>query len=220
MCERIAAHGEEFERVVETRGVGLSFVGNRPQLFDVIAKVRRGHRSLPGRHPVVIAAQRVDLAVMRDHAVRVRQRPGRERVGREPLMHQCKRALEVRIVQVRIIGAELVGKEHALVDHSAARDRHRVVARSLPLAAGIKLLRDRLAQDVKPPFELGFRPDPGAACEKHLLVDRLGRFDQFTESGVVGRNVAPAEQRHAFLLGNLGVSLHNFPPPFGVVREE
>ena len=70
MRERIAAHGEEFERVVEAGGVGLAFVGDRPQLGDVVAEFRRRHRRLPRRHPVVVAAQRVDLAVVGDHAVR------------------------------------------------------------------------------------------------------------------------------------------------------
>ena len=135
MRERVAALRQEFERVVEAGGVGLALIGNRPQLADVVAEQRRGHRSLPRRHPVVVAAQRVDLAVMRDVAVRMRQRPGRESIGRETLVHQRERALEVRIVQIRIVGAELVGQEHALVDHRAAGDRHRVIAGSAPLAA-------------------------------------------------------------------------------------
>ena len=79
--QRIAAHGQEFERVVETGGVGLAFVGDRPQLGEIVAEKRRRHRRLPRRHPVVVAAQRVDLAVMRDHAVGMRQRPGRKGVG-------------------------------------------------------------------------------------------------------------------------------------------
>ena len=103
--ERIAALHQEFERVVEAGGVGLAFVGNRPELLDVVAEMRRGHRRLARRHPVVVAAQRVDLAVVRDHPVGMGQRPGRERVGREALMHQRERAHEIRIVQVRIIGA-------------------------------------------------------------------------------------------------------------------
>ncbi len=139
--ERIAAHGQEFERVVEAGGVGLAFVGDRPQLRDVGAEFRRRHRRLPRRHPVVVAAQRVDLAVMRDHAVGMRQRPGRERVGGEALMHQRQRALEIRIVQVGIIGAELVGEEHALVDHGAARDRHRIIVRRAPLAPAVERCR-------------------------------------------------------------------------------
>ena len=123
--ERVAALHQEFERVVEAGGVGLALVGNRPELVDVLAEQRRGNGSLPRRHPVDVAAQRVDLAVVRDVAVRMRQRPGREGVGREALMHQRERAFEIRIVQVGIIGAELIGKEHALVDHRAARDRDR-----------------------------------------------------------------------------------------------
>ena len=130
MGERIAAHDQEFERVVEAGGVGLALVGDRPQLADVGAEFRRRHRGLPRRHPVVVAAQRVDLAVMRDHAVGMRQRPGREGVGGEALVHQRQRALEIRIVQVGVIGAELVGEEHALVDHGAARDRHRIIMRA------------------------------------------------------------------------------------------
>ena len=85
--ERIAAHGEKFERVVEAGGVGLAFVGDRPQLLDVGAELRRRDRGLARRHPVVVAAQRIDLAVMRDHAVGMRQRPGRECVGGKALMH-------------------------------------------------------------------------------------------------------------------------------------
>ena len=142
-------------------------------------KCRRGHRSLPRRHPVVVAAQRVDFAVVRDHAVRVSQRPGRERVGREPLMHKCKRALEIRIVQVRIIGAELVGKEHALVDYSAARDRHRVVARSAAARGGRKVsARSSCAEcraAVRTRFPTGI-PEPRA--RNTCLLHRLRRFDR------------------------------------------
>ena len=152
--ERVAALHQEFERVVEAGGVGLAFVGDRPQLADVRAEQRRGHRGLPRRHPVDVAAQRVDFAVVRDVAVRMRQRPGRESVGREALVHQRDRALEIRIVQIGIIGAELVGEEHALVDHRAAGDRHRIIARRAPLAPAVDRVGDRLAQDVEPAFEL------------------------------------------------------------------
>ena len=99
--ERVAALHQEFERVVEAGGVGLAFVGDRPELVDVVAEQRRRHRRLPRRHPVVVAAQRVDLAVVRDHPVGMRERPGREGVGREALVHQRERALEIRVVQVR-----------------------------------------------------------------------------------------------------------------------
>ena len=147
--ERIAALREEFERVVEAGGVGLALVGDRPQLGDVLAEQRRGDRRLPRRHPVDVAAQRVDLAVVRDVAVGMRQRPGREGVGGEALMHQRQRALEIRVVQVGIIGAELVGQEHALVDHRAARHRHRVIVGGAARAPAVDGVGDRLAHDVE-----------------------------------------------------------------------
>ena len=69
-------------------------------------------------------------------------------------MHQRQRALEIRLVQVGIVLAELVGEEHALVDHGTARHRARVIAGEPAVAALIDRLRDRLAQDVEPAFEL------------------------------------------------------------------
>ena len=66
--ERVAALHQEFERVVEAGGVGLAFVGDRPELVDVLAEQRRGDGRLPRRHPVHVAAQRVDFAVVRDRS--------------------------------------------------------------------------------------------------------------------------------------------------------
>ena len=61
-------------------------------------------------HPVDVAAQRVDLAVVRDEAVRVGAIPRRERVGAEALVHQRERAREVGIGQVAV---ELPGSARA-----------------------------------------------------------------------------------------------------------
>ena len=157
---------------------------------------------------------------MRDVAVRMRQRPGREGVGREALVHQRERALEIRIVQVGIIGAELVGQEHALVDHRAAGDRHRVIAGRAPLAPRVDGVGDRLAQDVEPALELGFGEFLLAAADEHLQVHRLGRLDRFAERRIVGRHLAPAEQRQAFARDHLGIDVADDLPPVGVARHE
>ena len=192
--QRVAALHQEFERVVEAGGVALALIGDRPQPADVLAVQFRMHRGLARRHPVDVAAQRVDLAVMGDHPVRMRQRPGREGVGREPLMHQRQRALEIGLAQVGIVLAELVGEEHALVDHGAARHRHRVIAGEAAVAALVDRLRDRLAQDVEPALELVLGLRRAVAADEHLHVGGLGRLDGFAERGIVGRHVAPAEQ--------------------------
>ena len=118
--ERVAAAHQELERVVEAGGVGLALVGDRPELRDVVAEQLGVDRGLARRHPVDVAAQRVDLAVMRDHPVGMRELPGREGVGREALVHERERALEARVLQVLVVGAELGHQHHALVDDGAA----------------------------------------------------------------------------------------------------
>ncbi len=218
--EPIAALHQELERVVEAGGIGLALVGDRPELADLLAVERRGDRGLPRRHPVEIAAQRIDLAVVRHHPVGMRQRPGRERIGGEALVHERERAFEFGIAQVRIIGAELVGQEHALVDDGAAGDRDRIIAGQAPLAALIDHIRHRLAQDIEAALEFGLVLDLLAAADEHLLMHRLGRLDRFAERRVVGRHVAPAQQRHAFALDHLGVDVADHLPPVAVARHE
>ena len=218
--QRVAALHQEFEAVVETGGVALSFIGDRPQPADVLAVKLRMHRGLPRRHPVGVAAQRVDLAVMRHHAIGVRQRPGREGVGREALMHQRQRALEVGLVQVRIIAAELVGEEHALVDHGPAGQRARIIAGEPAIAALIDRLRDRLAQDVELALELVVGLRRAVAADEHLHMRRLGRLDRDAERGIVGRHVAPAEQLQPLGLDLVGDDALDHLPPGGFLRHE
>jgi hypothetical protein len=220
MRQRVAALGQEFERVVEAGGVGLPLIGDRPQLGDVVAEQFRRHRGLPRRHPVDVAAQRVDLAIVRHHAIRMRQRPARERVGGEALVHQAERGLEVLLVQIGIVLAELVGEEHALVDHGAARQRHDVVVGKPPLAPAIDHVRDHLAQDVELALELVLRLDRWTARDEHLHVERLGRLHRFPERGIVVRHLAPAEQDEALLRHLLGIDVEDQLPPFRIVRHE
>ena len=220
MGERIAALHQELEGVVETGGVGLALVGDRPQLVDVLPEPVRRHRRLARRHPVHVAAQRVDLAVVRDHPVGMGERPGREGIGGEALVDQRQRRLEVLVVQIGIVGAELVGEEHALVDHGAAGDRNGVVARQPALLAGVDRVRDRLAQDVEPPLELVLALDLPAPADEHLQVHGLRRLDRLAERGVVGRHLAPAQEHHALALDHLRIDVANDLPPVRITRHE
>ena len=67
---------------------------HRQHLREVVAEDARLQQAFARPHPVDVAAQRVDLAVVRDEAIRMRQRPRRERVGREALVHERERRLE------------------------------------------------------------------------------------------------------------------------------
>ena len=141
---------------------------------------------------------------MGDHPVGMRQRPGREGVGGEALVHQRQRALEIRLVQIRIVAAELVGEEHALVDHGAARHRDRVIAGHAAVAALVDRLRDRLAQDVELALEIIVGLGGAVAADEHLHAGGFGRLDGDAERGVVGRHVAPAEQHQPLVLDLVG----------------
>ena len=85
-------------------------------------------------HPVHVAAHGIDLAVVRDHAERMRQIPGREGVGGEALMHQRQRADHTRVLQIAVVLADLVGQQHALVDDGARRQRGAIESFALRLA--------------------------------------------------------------------------------------
>ena len=82
--------------------------------------------ALAGPHPVAVALDGVDLAVVRDQPVGVGQRPAREGVGREARVHQRQLGGEPLVGQVGEERLELAGREHALVDHGAGRQRREV----------------------------------------------------------------------------------------------
>ena len=197
--QRVAALGQEFERVVEAGGVRLAFIGDGPQLGDVGAEQLGVDGRLTRRHPVDVAAQGVDLAVVRHHPVGVGQRPGREGVGGEALVHEGERALEVRVVQVGVIGAQLVGQEHALVDQRATRQRHRVIAGGARVLGAIDGVGDHLAQHEQAALEAILVAGELAAADEHLGVLGLGGQHAPAEGGIVGGHVAPAEDDEAFL---------------------
>jgi len=81
--DRAAAEHEQLEHVVEVGRVGAAFPDDGEHLAQVVAEEVGRELRLARAHPVDVAAQRVDLAVVRDHPVRMRELPARERVGRK-----------------------------------------------------------------------------------------------------------------------------------------
>ena len=210
--QRAAGHDEELEHVVEGRRVAAAFADDRQDLLQIVAEeIRLAHR-LARVHPVDVAAQRVDLAVVRDVAVRMRERPRRERVRAEPLVHQRERRLDVRIHQIGEHRLDLIGDQHALVDQRVRRQARDVEI--FPVGARdrqpVDRVLDPLADDVELPLERASRrPETGSrshfsACtDEHLLEVRLHRRGRRADQAIVGRQIAPAEQRLPFLLDDL-----------------
>ena len=201
MGQRITALRQEFERVVEAGRVRLPLVGDRPKLADVVAEQLRIDRRLTRRHPVDVAAQRVDLAVVGDHPERVRKPPRREGVGREALVDEGERAREARVRQVAVIGADLIGEEHALVDDGARRQRHDVEVGADRIGFGVNPVRDDLADEVELALEILVAGARDRALDEDLPMSRFGRHDVrgLGERGVIDRHLAPAEHGAAFL---------------------
>ena len=86
-----AGQDQELERVVERAGVAASRPDDRVDLLQVVAEQLGAQRPLARVHPVHVAAQRVDLAVVAEVAVGMRQIPGREGVGRVARVHERER---------------------------------------------------------------------------------------------------------------------------------
>ena len=163
----------------------------------------RFHRAPARVHPVDVAAHRVDLAVVGDEAVRVRQLPGREGVGREALVHQRQRRHGQRVAQVVVEAADLAARaagpcrrpcaSRTTACRAARRPGRLVLLRELGAAgSGSACGSPGACARTRPgPATLGPRPTIAWRITGIVSMHRLA------EARRVGRHVAPAEQRLA-----------------------
>ena len=221
--QRAAGQVQQLEHLVEGGRVAEVAGGHREDPVQAELGRRPGgaveqlglELRLAGPHPVPVALDGVDLAVVRDQPERVGQRPARERVGREPAVHQRDRRLVALVAQVGEEQRQLVGGQHALVGDRAGRQRGDVQRAAgvdggplgplaqhegAPLQPG-----DAVADDV--PAE-GARVGAGAhrLGDEQLGEVRHDRAGGGADVGAVGvdRHVAPAEDGQALLVGELG----------------
>ena len=218
--ERAAGEDEEFERVVEHRRVGAVWVDDRQDLLDVFAEEFAFEQRLARVHPVDIAAERVDFAVVREIAVRMRSLPARKGVGGKPRVHEREGGLHRGVLEVGEILVDLLGGEHAFVDECLHRQ-----ARDVPvLRAGQRGCADvgvgALADDVELALEREIVGDAGAAADEDLPHERLARTRGVAERCAVGRDRAPAEDDLTLGLDQLLETLLNFAAEGRVARQE
>ena len=160
-------------------------------------------RSRPGISGVAISASRariqlrlpctrVDLAVVRDVPVRVRERPRRERVRGEAAVHQRQRRLDALVAQVDEELAELRRGEHALVDERAARQRREVHRRRRPAIS----CSQRLRSDEQLAVEVDARRAVGVVDEAvpEARASRCGAVGPIIESSI-GTSRQPRTRR-------------------------
>ena len=176
---------------------------------------------MAGVHPVDVAPQRVDLAVVRQIPIRMRPVPARERVRAETRVDQRQRALHRRMREVGIIPDHLLRHQHALVHHRLQRQARQVkILATLDLPRVADGILSSLANNIKLPLKGKIIRQLRVAADEHLPHDRLGRPRGRTQSGIVRRNRAPAQHALPFLRHKLRKYPFAFPPLRPIVRRE
>jgi len=197
--QRTAGEIEQLQHIVEHRRVRSVRIDDRLDLLDVVAEQLGLEQRLARVHPVDVAAQRVDLAVVDEIAVRMRAVPARERVRAETGMDERDRRFHRLILQIGIERFELRRRQHPFVDDLAARQ-----AGDVELAAARKIaVADRPLRPLPDDVQLPFEGDAGlrarAPADEHLADVRLRFLRGAPEPFVVGRHRAPADHVLAFL---------------------
>ena len=207
MRQRAASQVQQLQHLVEGGGVTQFRGADREDPGELAGQVFGAQQGFAGPHPVTIAPDRVDLAVVGEIAVRMRQRPGRERVGAEPAMHEDQRGVEQRVGQVREEGGQLVSGQHPLVDQGAAGQR-----REVDLEAGVTGgVLHPLAGDVGQPLQR----QAGRASDVELPESRHDFQRLRSHSGRIGWQLPPAEDVEP-LLGDDPLDELDRPPELGV----
>ena len=199
MRHRAAGQHEQFKDIVESGRI--TAVGNhdRQDLVGVFPELFRNKLHLAGMHPVDVTAQGVDLPIVRDHPVRVGQRPGRKRVGAVTRVHHCDSRDKVLVGQILVKSVDLLGHQLTFIGQGLGGQADHVK---------ITLLRQgRLLDIVIHPFadhiQLAFKRVGGgvlAAADKDLLEVRLRGTGDLTDFIAVMGDLAPAQQALAFFV--------------------
>ena len=191
--QRIAAHVKQFKRLVKGGRVAGRRRADREDPGDVAGQDVTGQVRLAGAHPVSVALNGVDLAVVGDVAEWMREWPRRERVRRKARVHQCERRFHTRIGEIRVELGKLLGAQHPLIDERPPGEAGEV--RTGFGADRAKLVLDALAHDEGTALQAdAVQPVPRNEDLTKAWLHALGTL---AEHGVIGRNLAPAEGAHA-----------------------
>ena len=202
-------HVQQFQDLVERGRVTGAGGADREQAGHVAGDQPRGEHGLARPHPVAVAHHGVDLAVVGDQPIRMRQRPGRERVRREPGVDQTDGRGVPLVAQVGVELPELSGREHAFVGDGAARQRGEV---------DVGFALRAFAQAEHHTFEV----HAATAGSGH---EQLPEHGHHTASGVthqrrVDGQVAPAQHPEPFVQGDLFDAGHRLGSEVGVLGQE
>ena len=148
MRQGAAAEHQHFQGVVEHARIAAALVDDGQNLLDIRVEQVGFEQAFAGMHPVDVAAQRIDLAVVAQVAVGMRPRPVGKRVRAETRVHHRQSRFNGGVDEVGIVFGELVGIEHALVDKGFVRQARHIKHVPLLQVRCLDRALDALADDV------------------------------------------------------------------------
>ena len=149
-----------------------------------------GHFDLVALHPILVATDRVDFAIMGKAAERLRQPPLGESVGRITLVENRDAAFKTVVLKIGVKDRKALCEEQALVDNRPARQRADVEIANL---RSDDFLFDPATDEIQIFFKLGRINRIGHWARDHDLFDfgpcrlRLGADNRH-----VDRHLTPA----------------------------
>ena len=211
MRQAPTAHVQEFQHLVEARGVGGARRTDREESVEVARDQVGVEQGLTCPHPVAVAHHCVDLAVVRDVAERVGQGPARERVRGEARVHDGHGRGDPLVGEVGVEPVELVGGEHPLVEQGARAEGAEV---DIGLALGA------LAEAERHPLQRHAGTSRARRLDEQLAEQRHHAQRGRTQGVGIDRYVAPAEDGQTLLVGQLLDLLAGLGDLVGVPLEE
>ncbi|KAI3478074.1 hypothetical protein L1887_60005 [Cichorium endivia] len=205
---------EELEHVVEGSRVGSAALDDGVEEVELVAKGLGLEEALASTHPVLVAADGVDLTVVGGPSHGLSTVPGGEGVGGESRVDEGKVGGVVDVVEVVVVVVHLDGAELTLVDDVGRAERADVEPVLETDGVGGVLAEDvELTAKVLLVEGLGGVGGGGAGAVV-VLEDDEGLHDLGllglggrAEDGVVDGDVTPAEDAQAELVGDVGEGL-------------
>ena len=193
--QREAVHVQKLDGVVQHLAVAAAIQNDGQHPSHFVAQNIRMHGFFPGLHPVMVAPDGVDFAIVQQHPLRMGLAPGREGVGGKAGMHQGHLRGIAHVLEIVVEGAQLADQHHALVHDGFAGQGADI---------GIRiLLFKHPAQNIEPPVKIRAGGDGSGTIQKALPDAGHGAAGSGAQLGRMAGHVPPAKNSQSFRNGQL-----------------
>ena len=199
MQDAAAAHGQDLQRVIKASGVGAAWLNDRLEQVDVRTPEIGFQFGFTRVHPVAVAPDRVDFAIVGQHAERMGKGPRWKSVRTVALVEQGDCRLIFGVREVRVEFFQRCGDEEAFVNNRAVRERGNVEILNLVCSGAVL---DLITGQEKSAFVVVIRHSSGSS-NQYLLDEWHGGLGLFSQHVIVDRNLTPSKYEQLALFQNL-----------------